>query len=73
MNLVELKKYLMAVKIASLTKICEHFHVDAGLLRNMLAHWLHKGCVRKFTQAPACGKTCMKCVPPLVEIYEWVT
>ena len=72
MNLLELKNYLQQVKIASLAKICAHFNCDSDLLRNMMGHWLRKGCIRQFTQSPGCGKTCMKCVPPTVEIYEWI-
>jgi putative ferrous iron transport protein C len=72
MNLLEIKRYLMEVKISSLAKICEHFKCDAEVLRNMMMHWMRKGCIRKFTPEAGCGKTCMKCVPQKVEIYEWV-
>ena len=72
MNLLEIKKYLMQVKIASIAKLSAHFGCDSEVLRSMMTHWLRKGCVRKFMQTPACGKTCMKCMPAVIEIYEWV-
>jgi putative ferrous iron transport protein C len=72
MSLLEIKKYLLEVKIASLAKIAAHFNCDAEVVRTMLTHWLRKGCIRKFTPEAGCGKTCMKCVPQTVEIYEWV-
>lgn len=72
MSLIEIKNYLMQVKIASMTKLTAHFNCDADVLRNMLGHWLRKGCVRRCVQPLACGKTCMKCERPALEIYEWV-
>ena len=72
MNLLDIKKYLMEVKVASLSKLCAHFCCDSEVLRGMMGHWLRKGCIRQFTQSPDCGKTCMTCVKPTVEIYEWV-
>lgn len=71
MNLLEIKQYLMKVKIASLSHLCAYFNCDSELLRNMLCHWMRKGCIRKMTKTPACGDACNKCSPALVEIYEW--
>lgn len=72
MNLLEIKKYLMQVKIASLTSLCAYFNCESELLRNMLGHWVRKGCVRKCVQTPACAKTCGQCNISVTEIYEWV-
>lgn len=72
MNLLEIRNYVMQVKIASLTHLCRYFNCDSELLRNMLCHWTRKGCIRKTTQTPACGETCGKCSPVMTEIYEWV-
>ncbi len=72
MNLIDIKNYLKQVKIVTLATLCEHFKCDSDVLRNMMAHWMRKGCIRKFTKEPGCGKTCMKCVPQTVEIYEWI-
>ncbi|EKD53755.1 MAG: hypothetical protein ACD_60C00157G0009 [uncultured bacterium] len=72
MNLVEIKHYLMQVKMTSLASISAYFKCDAELMRQMMSHWLRKGCVRKLSKTPACGGSCMKCAPSLVEIYEWV-
>lgn len=73
MSLLEIKNYLQQVKIASIEKLSAHFKCDSGVLRNMMSHWLRKGCIRQFVQSSACGKTCGKCAtPPVVEIYEWI-
>lgn len=73
MNLVGIKNYLQEVKIASITTLSAQFNCDADVLRNMMTHWLRKGCIRRFVQPSACGKTCGKCsTPPVLEIYEWV-
>ncbi len=73
MSLLEIKQYLMQVKIASIEKLSAHFHCESDVLRNMIGHWMRKGCIRQFVQSAACGKTCGKCaIPPSVEIYEWV-
>jgi hypothetical protein len=72
MSLLEIKNYLMQVKVASLSHLCVYFNCDSELLRNMMCHWQRKGCVRKFTKTPACGGQCNKCTPPVTEIYEWV-
>jgi putative ferrous iron transport protein C len=72
MSLLEIKKYLMQVKMASLSHLCTYFKCDSGVLRDMLCHWARKGCVRKFTKNPACGGQCNKCDVAVTEIYEWV-
>ena len=73
MNLLEIKNYLQQVKIASITKLCAHFNCDSDMLRNMMSHWMRKGCIRQFIQSSECGKTCGKCAtPPALEIYEWI-
>jgi putative ferrous iron transport protein C len=72
MNLLEIKNYVMQVKVASLSHLSAYFKCDAELLRNMLCHWTRKGCIRKTTKTPECGKSCGKCVPTVTEIYEWV-
>ena len=72
MNLLEIKKYLMTVKIASLANLCTYFNCESELLRQMLGHWMRKGCVRKCAQN-ACGTSCAsQCSPLKSEIYEWV-
>ena len=73
MSLLEIKNYLKQVKIASIAKLSAHFNCDSDVLRNMMGHWMRKGCIRQFIQSSACGKTCGKCAtPPVVEIYEWI-
>lgn len=74
MNLLDIKNYLKQVKMASITKLSAHFNCDSDVLRNMIGHWMRKGCIRRYLPSSGCGKTCMKCVTPPVglEIYEWV-
>ena len=72
MNLVEIKHYLIQVKITSLSAMCSYFKCDADTLRCMMAHWVRKGSVKCFKKTAACGGSCLKCAPPVTEIYEWV-
>jgi putative ferrous iron transport protein C len=72
MNLLDIKSYLMQVKITSLSAICAHFNCDAEMLRCRIMHWVNKGSVRCFKKTSACGGSCMKCIPAITEIYEWV-
>lgn len=73
MNLLDIKQYLMQVKIASLSSLCAYFNCDSDRLRNMLTHWVRKGCVRQCATMLACSKPCsMKCTSSKNEIYEWV-
>lgn len=72
MNLLEIKNYVMQVKMASLAHLSAYFKCDSELLRTMLCHWTRKGCIRKTTKTPACGSKCGKCSPVVTEIYEWV-
>lgn len=72
MNLLELKSYLMKVKITSLRSLSSYFNCDSDLLRVMLAHWVRKGKVRCCKKKPECGTRCQQCDPLLTEIYEWV-
>lgn len=72
MSLLEIKNYLMRVKIASLTSLSSYFNCDSDILRNMLSHWVRKGCVRQCLKTPQCGTKCSQCAVPATEIYEWV-
>lgn len=73
MSLLDIKNYLMQVKMASITTLCARFNCDSDVLRNMMSHWMRKGCIRRFIPSSGCGKTCGKCAtPPTLEIYEWV-
>jgi putative ferrous iron transport protein C len=72
MSLLEIKKYLMQVKLTSLAGACAYFNAEPTLLRQMLGHWIRKGCIRQCMKTAACGSSCVKCSPELTEIYEWV-
>ncbi len=71
MSLLAIKNHMMKVKIASLSNICMCLKIDPDLLRNMLAHWMRKGKIRKCMKTPACGTKCMQCSSLTTELYEW--
>lgn len=72
MNLLDIKHHMMQVRITSLSSLCVYFNGDAGVLRDMLAHWVRKGKIRQCMKTPQCGVKCGQCSPLLTEIYEWV-
>jgi len=72
MSLFGIRDYLSECRIASLSALAKHFQCDADLLRQMLRHWVQKGCVRCFTKTPACGSRCAQCPAGDVELYEWL-
>src|SRR3990167_8894994 len=61
LSLVDIKKYLMQVKITTLNSLCTYFHAEPETMRCMLAHWVRKGCIRQCMKTPACGTQCFKC------------
>lgn len=71
MGLLEIKQYLMRVKMASLASLCAYFNCDSALLKQMLAHWERKGCVRQCAKI-GCGTKCAQCPSASTEWYEWV-
>jgi len=72
MGLLEIRAYLMNVKISSLAALAAYFDRDVEILRQMLRFWVQKGCVRCFTKTAACGGSCAKCPSAATEIYEWL-
>jgi putative ferrous iron transport protein C len=73
MSLLEIKNYLMRVRIASLASLCAYFNCESEVLRGMLGHWIRKGCIRQGLKTAACGTKCGQCSVPVTEIYEWVS
>lgn len=71
-SLLEIKSYMMQVKMASLASLCTIFNADAERLRCMLNHWMQKGKIRKCLKEPACGSQCFKCPTTTTEMYEWI-
>lgn len=71
-SLVQIKKYLIQVRMTSLANLSLYFNVEPTFMRDMLKHWIRKGCVRECKRTNACGVKCVKCKPELTEIYEWV-
>jgi hypothetical protein len=71
MSLLDLKKHMMSVRMASLASLCALFKTDPETMRCLLSHWMRKGCVRKCTKKPACATKCFKCPVADIEMYEW--
>jgi hypothetical protein len=72
MGLLDIKNYMMKVRMASLSSLCIYFNSEANVLRDMLAHWVRKGNLRQCMKTPKCGVKCGQCSVPQTEIYEWV-
>lgn len=72
MSLIELKQYLMKVRMATLTNLCAMFKTDPENIRCLLQHWIRKGKVRQCLKKPACGTQCFQCPANSTEMYEWV-
>ena len=72
MSLLEIKQYMIRVKVATLGHLCNVFRGDPETLRCMLRHWIRKGNIRQCLKTPACGSKCFKCPAMDTEKYEWV-
>lgn len=72
MILSDLRSYLKQQGRVSLAELVNHFGTDADALRGMLGKWISKGNVRLIPLKSACGTSCCKCDPTLIELYEWV-
>lgn len=72
MSLIEIKSYMVRVRMASLASLCAFFQTDPDTLRCLLAHWVRKGNIRQCQKTPACGSKCFKCPILSTEIYEWI-
>lgn len=76
MSLIELKKHLQQVRIATLAGLCAIFKIEAPSMQLMLDFWIKKGSVRRCAQPNACATPCANCTQCGVvknEYYEWVT
>lgn len=73
MILSELRTYLAAHKRVSIGDLANRFAAEPDALRGMLAHFMHKGRVRRLDGAGANGQCggCRKCDAYAMEIYEW--
>ncbi|WP_448380486.1 FeoC-like transcriptional regulator [Gloeomargarita sp.] len=70
MLLQDLQGYLQTHRQVSLTKLCQHWQMDADALRPVLNLLIRKGRVRCLHQ-PKCGG-CHSCAATDLELYEWV-
>ncbi len=72
MILTEVKKYLMAQKMATLQDMAFHFKMEPETIRPMLDKWCRKGKVRHHDSNIGCGKGCCQCDSATIESYEWL-
>jgi putative ferrous iron transport protein C len=73
MGLLDIKRYMQQVKMASLKGLSLHFNREPQLLRQLLQVWMRKGCIKQCKRTDRCGTSCGKCDVLLTEIYEWVS
>lgn len=72
MSLIELKNYMMQVRIATLPNLCQVFKQDAVMVKCLLSHWIKKGKIRQCGNADNCASKCQGCPAQSIERYEWV-
>jgi putative ferrous iron transport protein C len=72
MDLIQVKQYLRTRRIAPLQDVALHFKVDVETVRPLLAVWITKGKVRKYSGSVGTCKGCCKCDPATIETYEWM-
>ena len=72
MSLMDIKQYMMRVKVATLANLCQLFNAEPDTLRCMLNHWIKKGKIKQCIKKPACGSQCFKCPTTSTEMYEWI-
>ena len=70
MILQDLQNYLRDHPPTTLSDLEQHFQIDAGALRGILATLTRKGRVRKL-ETQKCGG-CHSCSATSFELYEWV-
>lgn len=70
--LLEIKKYLIAKKMANLQELSIHFCKEPETIRCMLAHWLRKGKIGRLKNPVGCQIRCHTCRPELAEVYQWI-
>ena len=73
MTPIEIKKYLIERKIATLRDIAIHFSMETGTVVPMLDMWIRKGKLKKYDSKSVCQKGCCKCDPATIEAYEWIS
>lgn len=72
MILSDVRDYLSARGRVPLSDLVARFDVDADAARDMLAHLIRKGRVRRVDgPAGSCG-SCCGCAGTPAEVYEWV-
>lgn len=68
----QLKLHFQLNNVLSLYDVMLRFNVDEMLARQLLQHWLKKGCVCPAERKANCGTSCQQCHPAMTEMYQWV-
>ena len=71
MILLEVKDYIKQRKLVNLQDVSLHFQRDPDTMREILAHWVRKGVVRRAPKPSGCGVKCGSCEPSVAEVYCW--
>ena len=71
MILLKVRDEIQAKGQISLEDLCAIFQVDPLVMKDMLAHWLRKGVIRRWGSGPLCSKSCAHCKPGETEVYLW--
>lgn len=71
--LLEIKRYMLTKKTATLQELMLHFKKQPDTMRSMLQHWVRKGKICHATKPMGCGSKCQMCQPSIAEIYTWNT
>ncbi len=69
--LARLAQYLRTNRRASLVDLSHGLDATPAAIEGMLLAFERKGRVRRVTAGPACGRTCGKCDPSAVTVFEW--
>lgn len=69
--LSRLAQYLRMNRRASLADLANGLDATPAAIEGMLVAFERKGRVRRVTASPACGRTCGKCDPSAVTVFEW--
>jgi predicted ArsR family transcriptional regulator len=72
MILSRLNTYLQEQHRASIADMALHLDSSPAALEGMLDKLERKGRVRKLPAGATCGKSCGKCDPTTVVVYEWI-
>jgi len=71
MILSDLKNYVKSRQQVSLRDAALHFDVEPEAISGMLAFWISKGKISRYSNPPACGGGCACSFQADRELYVW--